>query len=615
MKKLSFLLLLITASAFGQAIRVDVPIQTYGPNVASAAGPLPQALWLSNATVQVCQHPASIGSCTPVITYNDYAEDAQCPTLTPLVQLPGTSCTASAGTAANVGFWYGGGPVDYIITSSYGTFGPYTISLGASGSNYLPLSGGHVTGAVTAPVINATQYVDGVTNTTVAQAMAALQAASPTGGDVWIPCGTFVGPPASAFFSGVHLRSSCHGIPQAWLTSMGAPNYGASPNLTILQYSTGLSLNLIGNIGLSNIVLDMTASGGPNFTMTAVSSSVFENLSVVNCSFAGGPCMTIAAGNASGTNAGLNHFSGRTFLGGGSWALDFTSGSNLAFATENVIDDLVISNPITGNILFDKYCDSNTLWRVSAFNFTGNPSIGIQFNGSATTDQGVQWEIIDNYDETGNGTTHSTAAEAAFIVNPSFYNYVRSKELAGGPYSLAVYNDPTLIPTSFTWMDQQSFLTATGPSFTIPNLYASIGMFTPYIRANNPGQASGADTLVVNEQDSSHGDGQTHFGLSVGASTPYVNYIRGSLTQIDSPVTMTNGLVVNSGGVNSTGYQVSGVNLASTNLSDSTSLARSGTGGGGINQAACILSAGPPPVLGHCTSVVSSSGGCTCAAN
>jgi hypothetical protein len=135
------LFIIFCASGFGQAIRIDQPILTQGPNVPVSGGPLPQALWVSNGTVQICQHPASIGSCTPVATYNDYAEDATCPTTAPLVQLPGTTCTASAGVAGNVGFWYGGGVVDYIVTSPWGTFGPYTISLGASGSNYCPLSG------------------------------------------------------------------------------------------------------------------------------------------------------------------------------------------------------------------------------------------------------------------------------------------------------------------------------------------------------------------------------------------------------------------------------------------------------------------------------------------
>jgi hypothetical protein len=37
------------------------------------------------------------------------------------------------------------------------------------------------------------------------------------------------------------------------------------------------------------------------------------------------------------------------------------------------------------------------------------------------------------------------------------------------------------------------------------------------------------------------------------------------------------------------------------------------SGTGAVNQAVCQFSAGPPVVLGHCTSVVSAGGSCTCA--
>lgn len=43
-----------------------------------------------------------------------------------LVQLPGNTCTQYSGVQANVGFWYTGGAVDYWVTSSYGSFGPFT---------------------------------------------------------------------------------------------------------------------------------------------------------------------------------------------------------------------------------------------------------------------------------------------------------------------------------------------------------------------------------------------------------------------------------------------------------------------------------------------------------
>lgn len=126
-KFLAVALLLLSPLLFSQAARVDVPIQTSGPNVPASGGPLPQALWLSNAKVSVCQHPApTIAQCTPAVTYTDSTMATPCPSTAPLVQLPGSACTATAGSRANVGFWYGGGTVDYFVSGSYGLFGPYS---------------------------------------------------------------------------------------------------------------------------------------------------------------------------------------------------------------------------------------------------------------------------------------------------------------------------------------------------------------------------------------------------------------------------------------------------------------------------------------------------------
>jgi hypothetical protein len=137
MKRIALLtlLMLTAAAAWSQAVRVDIPLQITGPDVPITGGNLPQALWLANAQIQVCVHPATIASCTPATTYNDYAKDAQCPSNAPLVLLPGVSCVSSVGAAADIGFWYGGGIVDYIVTSSYGTFGPYSVTGGNSASS------------------------------------------------------------------------------------------------------------------------------------------------------------------------------------------------------------------------------------------------------------------------------------------------------------------------------------------------------------------------------------------------------------------------------------------------------------------------------------------------
>ena len=127
----SIALLVLCVDAFGQAARVDLPLQTYGPNVPTQSGPMAQTIWVSNSTAFICSHPsATLAACqaSPVTTFTDATEGTACSAATPLVQLPGSTCTASTGVAANIGFWYGGGIVDYWITSPYGSFGPYTVN-------------------------------------------------------------------------------------------------------------------------------------------------------------------------------------------------------------------------------------------------------------------------------------------------------------------------------------------------------------------------------------------------------------------------------------------------------------------------------------------------------
>ena len=122
-------------TAFGQAVRVDIPLLTAGPNVSINGTPLPTALWLSNATIQICTHPATLSACSYITTYTDSTEGTSCPGTQQIVNLPGNTCSSLSGTLGNIGFWYAGGTVDYIITSSYGTFGPYSVSSGTGGSS------------------------------------------------------------------------------------------------------------------------------------------------------------------------------------------------------------------------------------------------------------------------------------------------------------------------------------------------------------------------------------------------------------------------------------------------------------------------------------------------
>lgn len=130
-KSLFSLLMACPLILWGQAARVDVNLLTSGPSAPGTNG-LAQALWTSNSTAAICTHPSpTLAYCQshPVATYTDSTMGIPCSSpAAQLVQLPGNTCTASTGVTSNVGFWYSGGIVDYWVTTSYGSFGPYTIN-------------------------------------------------------------------------------------------------------------------------------------------------------------------------------------------------------------------------------------------------------------------------------------------------------------------------------------------------------------------------------------------------------------------------------------------------------------------------------------------------------
>ena len=127
-------LFLLPLSMFAQKARVDVILYTSGPAVPVSGGPLPQALLLANSSVSLCAHPSPSPSvCSPITTYTDSTGATSCPVDSPMVPLPGSACSDNSGPKGNLGFWYDGGIVDYYVYSSYGTFGPYSVSSGTGG--------------------------------------------------------------------------------------------------------------------------------------------------------------------------------------------------------------------------------------------------------------------------------------------------------------------------------------------------------------------------------------------------------------------------------------------------------------------------------------------------
>jgi hypothetical protein len=283
----------------------------------------------------------------------------------------------------------------------------------------LPLAGGAMTGALTASPVNATYVVDGTHYATVQAAMAALQTASPTGGDVWIPCGTFTGPPASSFFNGVHLRSSC-GTPTYSDMGLATRVPGGTINTTVLTYSSGLTITDVAGIGLEKIGITFTAGSG-GLVLYGVQNSIFDDLTV-HCYDQTSNCLTLQGDSTNnspnGYGTGGNIFKGKTFIYGGLYGIDFTGSSSMTGSVATINDFDYVEIFATGNssgaggisdggaILFDKYCDSNHIKEAHYIENLAKTN-GVVFNSSSSASEDVGWEKIDWYDETYYGGAYN----------------------------------------------------------------------------------------------------------------------------------------------------------------------------------------------------------------
>lgn len=401
LKALHVFLLLLMASGFaaGQvAPRVDVPLLTYGPNVPSSGGPLPQALFISGATVQVCTHPATLTSCTPITTYTDATLGTPCPSNAQLTQLPSTTCTASAGTAGNVGFWYGGGTVDYIVTTTYGPFGPFTVSTYSVGP-YLPISGGSLTGPLLGPSISKIFMVDG---STYAQSDAGIQAAvnaaaTAGGGTIFLASGTY---------------SMCNNLPITIGNVSGIRIEGAG-NSTILNVCSSLSQ-------LTNIfTIDPTSA----FEIRKID---FENFFVNVASGNPGNNLFYFEGGGGGIafrprishvfmNYGGNHLNGFAIYADGTnqsnGNLRLAEIENNEFSSGIMINNAGDTLKIEHNMIFgsgnaiDVNYISGAADGIISFNNLTSTGAGIHLGGG-----GVKTQIIGNEIETVTGSVGSNGA-------------------------------------------------------------------------------------------------------------------------------------------------------------------------------------------------------------
>lgn len=125
-------LLILSVQAFGQAFRVDPTQWTINSN------PQPNALYpmlsLPGSGVAMCQAPANAVPCTNFAT--TFTSSTGLTTCTAPAQLtrPGSNvCVAGMDAQGGFGAWLGAGNYQYTITTSYGSFGPYDLSVGAAG--------------------------------------------------------------------------------------------------------------------------------------------------------------------------------------------------------------------------------------------------------------------------------------------------------------------------------------------------------------------------------------------------------------------------------------------------------------------------------------------------
>lgn len=288
---LTLLILAATIAAFGQAARVDISLQTYGPNVPTSGGPLPQALWVANATAYLCTHPsATLAACQAslITTYTDITEGTTCPPTTQLVQLPGNTCTSSTGAAANIGAWVSNAIFDYWVANTYGSFGPFSYyppGGGCTGSNTISTG---CTGATTAagalanlgglPGISAcgnNGYVGTEPGAMINAAIQAVYTASHNGGTVDASClknaQVFVTDPFT-FLRTVNITGGASAFKLVLIGDPGAtwevPFTFAPPSqVTILGGGTGTSNGCGTNCGLT---IQPTAAGYSGFTDNAL---------------------------------------------------------------------------------------------------------------------------------------------------------------------------------------------------------------------------------------------------------------------------------------------------------------------------------------------------------
>lgn len=133
------LTLFIALPALGQGVRIDpLPVTTVSGQPLPGMG-FPSVLSIPGATVSLCNYPANGTPCTNLATtYTSIALSSACPTNAQIVLNSTSTCVSTADGQGNFGFYVAAGSYAYEIVlpagAGGGTYGPYSVSAGGSGS-------------------------------------------------------------------------------------------------------------------------------------------------------------------------------------------------------------------------------------------------------------------------------------------------------------------------------------------------------------------------------------------------------------------------------------------------------------------------------------------------
>lgn len=121
--------LLFPLFAGAQAVRYNGNVYTINAS-AGQPGALYPVLANTSATVQICTYSVSSTCPTLAASYTNAAQSSSCPTTAQLTPSNSGACTAAVDAQGNFGAWLVAGNYQYMITTTYGTFGPYDFTVG-----------------------------------------------------------------------------------------------------------------------------------------------------------------------------------------------------------------------------------------------------------------------------------------------------------------------------------------------------------------------------------------------------------------------------------------------------------------------------------------------------